>query len=363
MSDSHGTGRPSEQAGRPEDMGASGENRYLWDRSGAVDGRVRELEDVLSGARADESDVERLGHELAEAMHGPAVTFVSRRVVLRAAAAVAILACVVGAWAGLRARGGGSSTGRELWTVDALAGAPTVEGTAVGESRKLDAGGWVETDGLSRAEVSVRSVGRVTVEPNSRLRLIHAERTEHRMELAEGKLHAFILAPPKLFVVQTPAATAVDMGCIYDLTVEKDGSSLLRVTTGWVELAGSRWSSRVPGGYVCSAKRGKDPGIPRREDASEKLNAAVAALESALESAPESKIAEGLTGAVLAESTRRDAATLWHLVHLGREEISAPAAKRLAELVSTPENAPVESVIGGDARAIERWWDVVRNSY
>ena len=81
----------------------------------------------------------------------------------------------------------------------------------------------------------------MNVEPNSRLRLAGVGATDHRLELARGTMNAFIWAPPRLFFVDTPSATAVDLGCAYTLTVDDLGNGELHVMTGYVALAdGSR---------------------------------------------------------------------------------------------------------------------------
>ena len=46
---------------------------------------------------------------------------------------------------------------------------------------------------------------------------------KHCLRLAHGRLSARVTAPPRLFVVDTPAATAIDLGCAYDLAVLTDG--------------------------------------------------------------------------------------------------------------------------------------------
>jgi len=37
-----------------------------------------------------------------------------------------------------------------------------------------------------------------------------------------------------VFVVDTPSASAIDLGCAYTLHVNEDGSGTLRTTLGWV---------------------------------------------------------------------------------------------------------------------------------
>ncbi|QKK07604.1 MAG: hypothetical protein HND58_05105 [Planctomycetota bacterium] len=89
-----------------------------------------------------------------------------------------------------------------------------------------------------------------------------------------GRSRRLSIAPPRLFFVDTPGATAVDMGCVYEMDVAADGSGLLRVTGGWVELrregaGGFAGVSRVPAGAVCRLGVGGEPGLPWFEDAGE----------------------------------------------------------------------------------------------
>jgi anti-sigma factor RsiW len=95
------------------------------------------------------------------------------------------------------------------WSVAAVEGAPRVDEIAVRQEGLLRVGQWLVTDDSSRAKVTVGSIGNVNVEPNSRLRLVGVAATDHRLELARGTMSAFIYAPPRLFFVNTPSATAV----------------------------------------------------------------------------------------------------------------------------------------------------------
>src|SRR5207248_1979033 len=82
-------------------------------------------------------------------------------------------------------------------------------------------GAWLETDARSRAKVRVADIGWVDVEPRTRVRLVRASAAEHRLELSRGVLHAAVTAVPRLFVVDTPSAVAVDLGCAYTLEVDE----------------------------------------------------------------------------------------------------------------------------------------------
>lgn len=213
-------------------------------------------------------------------------------------------------------------------------------------------GSWLETARAERVEVA-SDIGRVTVGPGSRVRLKRAASREHRLELAEGSIDAFIYAPPRLFFVDTPGATAVDMGCAYTLEVAEDGSGLLRVTGGWVELQAEPLASRVPAGAVCRLGPGGAPGLPVFEDAPAPFAAAVERLDRGDDSAIE---------AALRAARPRDGLTLWHLGARLDGSQHAAVFDRLAALVPPPAGL-LERVFAGEAAALEEWWAVVRAAW
>ena len=79
------------------------------------------------------------------------------------------------------------------WTVQSLAGAPSVAGARIDAPSRLPVGQVVTTDGASRARIDVGSIGIVDVEPNSRVRLITSRAGEHRMSLDRGQIRALHL--------------------------------------------------------------------------------------------------------------------------------------------------------------------------
>lgn len=139
----------------------------------------------------------------------------------------------------------------------------------------IGAGEWIETDAASRALIKVGKIGSVEVEPNTRLQVVRARPDEHRLALAKGEIAAKISAPPKLFFVDTPSGTAVDLGCEYTLNTDESGLGLLRVTRGWVSFDWHGIESLVPAGASCRTRPHAGPGIPYFDDASEKLKQAL----------------------------------------------------------------------------------------
>lgn len=336
-------GARENRGGRPE--GAD----WLVDGVGAPDRAERDVESALRGARWG-GDVDGLMARLDgdAVVEGARARVVVRRSVLALAAVVTLAAgvWVFGPW-------GGGGVDLDSWRRVAGGGAGAV----------WSAGAWIETGSGEAVEVASDAVGRVTVGPDSRVRLVRAGAGEHRLELAEGSIEAFIYAPPRLFFVDTPGATAVDMGCVYEMDVAADGSGLLRVTGGWVELrregaGGFAGVSRVPAGAVCRLGVGGEPGLPWFEDAGEGFGGLV---EGA--AAGEAGALDG----VLEAARARDGLTLWHLVVRTSGEARGRVVARLLELVPPKEAGVGAAVVSADAAgadaAMEAWWYDVRRAW
>ncbi|HYC70171.1 MAG TPA: hypothetical protein VEB66_03130 [Opitutaceae bacterium] len=233
------------------------------------------------------------------------------------------------------------------WSVAALAGAPRIGRDVVTTEGRWQAGQWLETDGQSRARLDVGRIGELQVEPNSRLRLVNTAEHDHRVELARGTLSAFIWAPPRLFFVETPSATAIDLGCAYTLTVDDAGAGTLHVTSGYVALEHGGRESIVPAGLMCLTRPGAGPGTPFAAAAPPELRDALARFDFA---ADRSALAR-----VLAAAGDRDAITLWHLLERAPAAARAAVYDRLAGLVPPPAGITRAGVVGGDAAMRARW--------
>ena len=60
---------------------------------------------------------------------------------------------------------------------------------------------------------------------------------------------------------------------------------------------------------------------------------------------------------MLAEARRRDALTLWHLLHRAAGDDRGRVFDRLAGLVEVPQGVTREAVLAGDKRVLQLWWD------
>ncbi|MHC4218978.1 MAG: FecR domain-containing protein, partial [Planctomycetota bacterium] len=286
------------------------DERYLWDRSDPVDPTVSRLEQVLGTLRyAGEA-------ELPEMPAGRGVNFQGWL-----ALAAAIAAAAVGGWLVL----GRETTPPPGFAVQAVAGIATIDTDPLANVGRLGVGSWLETDAGSRAQVRVADIGSVTVHPNSRLGLVEtrADRV-HRLQLDHGRIEALITAPPRLFLVNTPSAVAVDLGCAYTLEVDEAGNGALEVGLGWVALEANGFTSTVPMDAACRLRAGTGPGVPCFVDAGETFRAAVDQFDADLDHAA------GVV-TMLAEARPRDTLTLWHLLPRVQAMLRRPVVDRIIE--------------------------------
>jgi hypothetical protein len=216
-----------------------------------------------------------------------------------------------------------------------------------GVRTNMAVGEWVETDAQSRARITVGPIGIVDVEPGTRVRLGSLLPDQYRLALARGTISARISAPPRLFFVETPASTVVDLGCAYTVQVDEAGTGELRVTEGWASLEWSGRESLVPAGAQCQIRSGVGPGTPFFEDAS-------AALRQALLDFDFGGGASAAVTTVLSESRVRDTLTLWHLLSRVEPAERGRVYDRIVELVPLPETISRVDVLRLDRDSLTR---------
>jgi hypothetical protein len=321
-------------------------DKYLWDRSGTPDPEIVRLEQLLGLLRSP-ADVRR---PTALRVEPPRAT---RWFLLPLAAAATITLAALGfTWRAMNDRVGPAGA---AWSVARLEGAPRVGSRAMGDASRLAVGQWLETDASARAQIDVADIGRVHVDPGTRVRLVSTRTGEYRMQLAHGTLHALIWAPPGQFFVDTPSSTAVDLGCAYTLQVDAAGAGLVRVESGWV---GFEWRGReafIPAGAVCATRPGVGPGTPHYDDVFASVSEALETLDFG--GATPAVRAAALTR-VLDNARARDAVTLWHLLSRVDPRVERTRVfDRLAALVPPPPGVTRDGIDSGRRDMLDRWWE------
>jgi hypothetical protein len=241
--------------------------------------------------------------------------------------------------------------------VVALVGAPTIGGSPITGAASLRVGASLTTNTASTARLKVADIGSVTVLPGSRVRLLRTDDGhEHRLALDEGKIEAFITAPPRLFYVETPAALAVDYGCAYTLEADEAGNGDLRVTLGWVVLEAKDGASTVPMGARCLMREARPPGTPFFATATDRLTAALEAFDFAAGG-------PAALDTILDEAGPRDTLTLWHLLARTDAKSRARVYERLAALNPPPSGVTADGIAALDPAQLDLWWNQIRRAW
>jgi len=273
---------------------------------------------------------------------------------LRAAAAVAlVLFASLGVWLIYSNRTNQLLANKRAWRVKRVDGTPTVGTERISKDGELAVGEWLETDANSRAQIDVSSIGNVDIDENTRVRLLETRPTEHRLELARGKMSARIWAPPRLFFVNTPSAVAADLGCAYTLEVDDHGSSVLHVTSGWVALELENRESFVPAGAACETQPSLGPGTPYFEDCAAGFKDALKKVDFD----PDAAARSAALNAMLVQARPRDTLTLWHLLARVDGTDRALVYDTMAVLSPPPPGVTREGVLTLDQRMLDAWRD------
>jgi hypothetical protein len=303
-------------------------NNYLWDRSGPPDPEIERLERTLAPLRY------RHRADLFGARHTAATRWW----------AMAAAAAVVAAAVTLEMRTPQAQA--TAWQVESVHGQASLGSRQAAVAMSLRAGQTVRTAGDTEMTLRADEFGTMLIGPDSELRAA----TNRRVELQRGVINAYIWAPPRQFVVDTPSARAVDLGCQYTINVDASGDGLLRVSLGWVAFQYGGEEAFIPQGAACVTRKRQGPGIPFYEDASEPLRRSLAAFEQGDASA---------LGGVLAAARPSDGITLWHLLTRVAERDRGRVFDRFAELVVLPKEVRREAVLRRDAHTIDLCWDAL----
>lgn len=319
-------------------------NDYLWDGEAAPDAEVARLEQLLRPLRHRPAplDLPAARCRMAPAPPAEHVTWRGRALLFALAATLVLLVRPT-----LHEPGPPPSS---TWMLEFSSA--TGQSTPSRQETMLKPNQWFVVGGAAPVRLTAEDVGVVDVEPGSRIRLLRATAEQHRLALSVGVLHAQIWARPGRFYVETPSATAIDLGCAYRLEVDRTGASRLHVTSGWVGFASDGQEAFVPAGAVCTTTPDGIAGTPRREDAAPEFSRALDILDRTVRPAHSNAL-----DVALGEARARDAFSLWHLLTRLDRTSAVRVYERLAVLSPPPPQVTRDRTLNRDRIALDAWWD------
>jgi hypothetical protein len=326
---------------------------YLWDRSGEPDAEIERLETLLGRFRHDSPTP--VFPEIIPERRRTFFPWNLRLFPPLATAAVGMAAIVAVTFLVYKTKP--TPTTLAGWDVSDVQGTPRIGQKAIsaknGASR-LGIGQILETDSQSRASLQADDTGEIKVDPGTRLRLLSMGLGLKRIALDRGTIHAYIWAPPGQFVVDTPSAVTVDLGCAYTLQVDNSGAGMVRTSLGWVGFKLNGHESFIPAGAACATRPKVGPGTPYFEDASAELHSALARFD--FEDTTWQQRANDVA-IVVREARTRDALTLWHLLARVSDQQRVLVYDRLSQLVPPPAAVTKEGILRLDQPMLDLWWN------
>jgi len=292
---------------------------YLWDKSGQPDSEVQRLEKLLGGYRsaAPIPDFKR-------------VAVIRRRPVWPFAVAAMLILCAI--LDVIR-----FYTPANRWRAIESSGNADVPHSI------LRAGDVVRTERGS-VRLQSRAVGTIDLGANTTVRLIENRSRRHRLALAAGTIHAKTISQPGVFVIETPKARAIDLGCEYTLSIAPNGGGVLHVIAGWVDLTQGYEQSLVPQGASAMIENDGSLTVPVFDDAVPPFHAAIRNHDMP---------------AILALARPRDAFTLLNLFRVATPDERGMLYERLNQLVPAPPSITRENVRYWSPWSTELWWTPV----
>jgi hypothetical protein len=311
-------------------------DRYLWDPAATADPEVQALEARLSSARFDP----RRRQLALPPRPSRGVMRFRWAIALATAAAATIALGLTAYW-----------SWRWSWTAGASWAAEidnAADHSAIKTTLTVDKP--LQLARTSSARVDVARIGTMSVSPGSTLTLAETMSSRHRVVLDRGSVSVRIWAPPGLFAFRTPSGTIRDLGCIFALTVDPEGTSRVRVDTGWVQMDNDFGESLVPAGASAEMHKLARPGVPIFLDASDVFAATVREAQNGGDAAERRNL-----DTIVRTARRRDVMTLLMLANVSPADVKRILLARASDLWPPPPGVSLDAIIAGDRDQLWRW--------
>lgn len=316
---------------------SSENDRYLWDRSGA-DEEIARLEGLLSP----------LAHKRRPlVLRTPAPPLLGRwrRKALASLATAAALTSIVF----------GAALYRFTWEDGQAWDGYMVTSGAHPKKVMLAPGGVIRTGPGATAVLDIARIGTLTILPGSVVEMVETRTGQHRITLRHGTVLARVWAPPRHFGISLGRTQAVDLGCVFELHRQPDGTAVLRVHSGWVHLQGDA-EAIVPAGAEAVVDPMLGPGTPYRAASNSAVRSALAVIDGlrgdVLRDGPEIQ-------AIVAATGPSDAITLVSLLQRYPHLAQGPLFEHTKAVFPAAVAPDQARVIAGDTHAMAVWWDAL----
>lgn len=239
------------------------------------------------------------------------------------------------------------------WKVSNLQGTPTIGNAAMNMIDSIKEGQWIQTNDSSRAELIVADIGKVIIEPNSKIVFVKGTDGNNRILVEYGTINADMKSQPKTFFVEMPSAVASDLGGDYTLTIDSTGDGLVYVKSGKVQVESPGRDAIVPAGNLVMTRKNIGVGTPFNENSSPKF-------KNALFNFDFGKCSGACVNTLLNNAKLSDAVSLVNLIPIIGDEYKDEVYAKVSNFVPPPAVIPADSIPFIDEEQINEWVDKIQ---
>lgn len=240
------------------------------------------------------------------------------------------------------------------WKVTNLDGTPYISNEAMAKLDSIRDGQFIITNDSSRAELYIADIGRVIVEPNTKLMIIKGEDGKNRISVEYGTVDAQMKPVPDPISFVLPSAIAYDQGGSYKLTVDSTGDGLFYVKEGKVEVVSGDRQSVVPAGSLVMTKNGVGVGTPFSANSS-------SVFKKALYNFDFGSCDLSCVTTIVNEATSFDAVTLVNMLPKVDQDLKDKVYSKAIVIAPPPPKVPrADSLPGFNEADVKIWVDKIQ---
>ena len=234
------------------------------------------------------------------------------------------------------------------WKVTSLSGTPFISEEAMAKLDSIRDGEYIITNDSSRAELFITDIGKVLVEPNTKLMIVKGKDGRNKLSVIYGTIDADMKKVQEPVHVELPSAIAMDEGGSYKVTVDGSGDGLFYVKSGQVEVVSGNKQSVVPAGSLVMTKKDKGVGTPFS-------NLSSSVFKKALYNFDFGNCDVSCVTTILNSANKNDAVSLVNMITQVEEQYKDRVYAKVASFVPPPHPVHRDSIPFIDEKEIEDW--------
>ncbi len=239
------------------------------------------------------------------------------------------------------------------WKVSNIQGNSLIGNSTMSSNDSIKEGEWIQTNNDSRAELIVANIGKVIIEPNSKVVFVKGIDGNNRILVEYGTINTVMNPNSRSFFVEMPTAVATDNGGSYTMTVDSTGDGLVYVRSGKVEIASPNRDAIIPAGSLVLTKKDIGVGTPFAENSSAKFKNALFNYDFGI-------CNDACVKTLLNNAKMSDAVTLVNLIPNVNKEYSDQVYSKLAAFVAPPKTVSADSIPYINEEELNQWIDKIQ---